>query len=121
MKLFELHSPRIAITSALGLGARNLLSVEKLKSRSLAALVMTSVNKGSQHCANLIASRSRLRPDRGHQFLGDGDVDTVVLAAAHNRSADGIHLQLPFGGDVFLHRAAHSVRHAGDEVLDFRR
>src|SRR5437016_14263857 len=64
---------------------------------------------------------SSFRANHSNQGRGSGDVDAVTFPTAHNRVANGIQLELPPGGKVFLHGAAYARRQAVEDRLDLGR
>src|SRR5438093_13550263 len=58
---------------------------------------------------------SSFRANHSNQGRRSGDVDAVTFPTAHNRTANGIQLELPPGGKVFLHGAAYA---RGQAIID---
>ena len=67
-----------------------------------------------------LSARGRLRANRRHQIRRRRDIDPITFAAAHDGPANGVQLELPSCGKIFLHGAAHRRWHAVENRLNLR-
>src|SRR5229473_2599081 len=85
---------------------------------------LTWINPGSsarEEAADVAVHSVAFRANHGNQGRRSGNVDAVTFPTTHNRTANGIQLELPPGGKVFLHRAAYARGQAVVDRLDLGR
>src|SRR5438445_3499765 len=85
------------------------------------AITRTEASAAGEKARAYIRLFSGLRANHSNQGRRSGDVDAVTFPTAHNRTANGIQLELPPGGKVFLHRAAYTRGQAVIDRLDLGR
>src|SRR5439155_10897691 len=79
------------------------------------AITRTEASAAGEKARACIRLFTGLRANHSNQGRRGGDVDAVTFATARNRAANGIQLELPPGGKVFLHGAAYA---RGQAVID---
>src|SRR6266516_4171406 len=79
------------------------------------AITRTEASAAGEKARAYIRLFSSFRANHSNQGRRSGDVDAVTFATARNRAANGIQLEPPTGGNVFLHGAANA---RGQAVID---
>src|SRR5438552_18507401 len=85
------------------------------------SITRTEASAAGEKARACIRLLSGLRANPSNQGRRSGDVDAVTFATARNRAANGVQLEPPTGGKVFLHGAACARGQAIEDRLDLGR
>src|SRR5438874_2980681 len=85
------------------------------------SITRTEASAAGEKARAYIRLFSSFRANHSNQGRRGGDVDAVTFATARNRAANGIQLEPPTGGNVFLHGAAYARGQALEDRLDLGR